>query len=207
MHQDISPNNLLVFSSSPPIAAIYDFGKSKHDPMGNQASLGPRLFATPEPNSSKYSNTMDVFNTGLSILAIFQKIKWPGPLSKPDNHAQVLAHFASLHDSMPDDLVALIRSILAWDPTKRPTAEEAPAHRLWQQAAAVESGSEPDTAGETTGNRSSSSGLSPSSADGTNGFNKRFRRSDAPSASQMDHNKRPRRSRSSATLLSPPPLG
>ncbi|KAL2276565.1 hypothetical protein FJTKL_00804 [Diaporthe vaccinii] len=167
------------------------------------ASLGPRVFTAPETGRGEYSNAIDVFSMGLSMLATFEGVKWAGPLSEPDNHAQVLPHLASLQDSMPDDDVALIRSMLAWDPTERPTAEEALAHRIWQQADAVESGSEPDTARETTSSGSSSSGLGPSSTDGTNGFNKRFRRSDAPSASQ-DHNKRPRRSQSSATLRSPP---
>ncbi|CAN8100210.1 unnamed protein product [Discula destructiva] len=216
MHRDISPNNLLVFSIQPPVAAICDFGKSKRGTTGVQASLGPQVFTAPEPGRGEYSNAIDVFSMGLSMLATFKGVRWPGPLSAPDNHAQVLAHLASLHDSIPDDLVALLRSMLAWDPTERPTAGEALAHRVWQQVAAVDSGSEPDTARTTTSSGSSSSGLGPSSTDGTNGYNKRFRRSGAPSGSQIDHNKRPRtsdsadrgrrqrESRFSASLLSPP---
>lgn len=216
MHRDISPNNLLVFSIQPPIAKICDFGKSKKGTTGDSTSLGPLVFTAPEPRRGVYSNAIDVFSMGISILATFQGVRWPGPLSEPANHARVLAHLASLQDSIPGDLVALLGSMLAWDPDERPTAEEALAHTIWQQVAADEAGSEPGTARETTSSGSSSSGPGPSSTDGTNGGHKRFRRSDAPSVSQMDRNKRARRSesadrglrhnesRSHVTLLSPP---
>lgn len=68
-----------------------------------------------------------------------------------------------------------------------------------------------------TSNSGSSSGPGPSSRGITGGNDKRFRRSDAPSRSERNHNKRPRRSenadpdvreqglRTRGSLLSPPP--
>lgn len=131
MHRDISPRNLLIFSYQPPVAAICDFGKSKHGTTGIKSGLGPPGFTAPEPGrGEEYTNAIDIFSLGLSMLASLQGHRWPAPLSDPDNHAQLLAHLASLQGCMPDDLAAILCSMLAWDPAERPTAQQALAGKI-----------------------------------------------------------------------------
>lgn len=218
MHRDISPKNLLVFSYQPPVAAICDFGKSKYGTKGTGASLGPSMYMAPEPaRQEEYTNAIDIFSMGLSILASFRQPRWVGPLSDPRNHVRVLEQLASLQSRMPDELAVLLRSMLAWDPADRPTAEQALASKIWERVAVVGPGSEFGSASETS-NSEISSGLGPSSTGATGGNDKRFRRSDAPSRSEEHPSKRPRRSepagqdvreqglRSSGSLLPPPPV-
>ncbi|KAF3768360.1 kinase-like protein [Cryphonectria parasitica EP155] len=141
MHRDISPRNLLVFSCWAPAsatAAICDFGKAKKGLRGTQAALGPLGFTAPEVGrQGGYTNAIDIFSLGLSILATF--ISWVGaePISR-DNHTRILERLAGLQSSIPDNLKTLIRSMLAWDPSSRPTAEEALADQVWEQITVVE---------------------------------------------------------------------
>ncbi|KAH8743999.1 kinase-like domain-containing protein [Diaporthe sp. PMI_573] len=208
MHRDISPQNLLVFSHQPPTAAICDFGKSKQGTKGNKTSLGPPAFTAPEVgNQEEYTNSIDVFSLGLSMLATFTAWTWPGPMSSPNNHTMILEHLASLQGRMPDDLGALLRSMLAWDPGDRLTAEQALADKVWEPVA-VWSGSEIKTEIETQSN-AEGSGPDPGSTEvrlqrsggpslsSPGGLNKRGRGSEAPllsgktwafdSASTMPH--------------------
>lgn len=232
MHRDISPRNLLVFSYQPPVAAICDFGKSKHGIKGKESRLGPPAFTAPEPGrQEEYTNAIDMFSLGLSMLASFQGCRWAGPLSDAGNYTRVLDHLANLQGHMPDDLVALLRSMLAWDPSDRPTAEQALADKIWEKVAVVPPGSETETA-RGTPNTEESSGPGPTitrlkrqrpanpSASGfgsSDGDKKRMRRSDVPSRSEVDFDKRRQRSavalgvrkqglRTSTSLLSPPPM-
>ncbi|KUI55296.1 hypothetical protein VP1G_02719 [Cytospora mali] len=94
----------------------------------------------------------------------------------------VLEHLASLQSYMPDNLGALLRSMLAWDPADRPTAEQALADKVWGQIVAMGPGSEKESARETQSNGESSGpgpsrtrirlqrsgGPSPSASGGTN---------------------------------------
>ncbi|ROW02423.1 hypothetical protein VMCG_06031 [Cytospora schulzeri] len=231
MHRDISPNNLLVFSLQPPSAAICDFGKSKQGTKGIQRGLGPLTFTAPEVGTQEeYTNSIDVFSLALSMLATFKTWVYTGPMYNRDNHTRVLEHLASLQSRMPDHLDVLLRSMLAWDPADRPTAEQALASGVWEQIDVVEPGpgSESQSSGESSGRapsstetrRQRSGGPSPS---GSGGTNQRIRRSDAPrlSGDEVDLNtgkktrrpdssgsggreKRLRRS-DSRSLLSPPP--
>ena len=136
MHRDISPRNLLVFSYRPPApatAAICDFGKSKKGTRGIEASLGPRGFTAPEVWHRKgYTNAIDIFSLGLSMLATFAAWHWEEAISK-DIHTKILDRLAGLQSRIPDELGALLHSMLVWDPCDRPTAEEALACQVWEQ--------------------------------------------------------------------------
>ncbi|ROW13789.1 hypothetical protein VPNG_03642 [Cytospora leucostoma] len=219
MHRDISPKNLLVFSYQPPTAAIGDFGKSKRGTKGNEISLGPPMFVAPEVGRQEYTNSIDVFSLGLTMLATFTAWRPRGPLSMPETHTRVLEHLASLQSCMPDDLRALLRSMLAWNPADRPTAEQALASKVWEQIAVVGPGSETESSGSgpssTEMRLERSGGPSPS---GSGGINKRVWRSDGPppSRSEKDGTRLLRSSASggrekrlrtsdSRSLLSPPP--
>jgi serine/threonine protein kinase len=190
MHRDISPRNLLVFSLEPPRAAICDYGKSKVATRGHDAALGPRGFTAPEVGGpAGYTSAIDVFSIGLSVLATFRHwAGWNGSPSNPDIYQLMLQNLAGLEDGMPDGLGALLRSMLAWDPADRPTAEDALAHRVWDQVAMAGSGSSSSSSSSSSsGNapgsstaaarRRRSGGMSPS---GSRGMNKRMRVSELP---------------------------
>ncbi|KAF3763557.1 kinase-like protein [Cryphonectria parasitica EP155] len=142
MHRDISPQNLLVFSCQAPpasAAAICDFGKAKKALWGTKAALGPLSFTAPEVgHQEKYTNAIDIFSLGLSIVATF--LPWVGAraLSR-DHHTRILESLAAgLQGRIPDSLKALLRSMVAWEPSGRPTAEEALADPAWEQTAVAE---------------------------------------------------------------------
>ncbi|KAH8745004.1 kinase-like domain-containing protein [Diaporthe sp. PMI_573] len=233
MHRDISPQNLLVFSLVPPQAAICDYGKSKVGTRGHQGALGPQGFTAPEVGGpAGYTSAIDIFSLGLSLLATFGRwAGWNKSLSSPDIYQLVLQHLAGLEDVMPDGLGALLRSMLAWDPADRPTAEDALAHQVWEQVVVAGSGLPPSTSssssssGNATGSstaaarRRRSGGMSPS---GSRGMNKRMRVSDLPPPPPLSGSKIRRsdargsgvgrmkesgitRTSGSDSLLSPPP--
>lgn len=140
MHRDISPRNLLVFSLTPPRAAICDYGKSKIGVQGYYTALGPKGFTAPEVSRPDgYTNAIDIFSLGLSLLATFGNPVaggWIDAISSHDGQYQrILELLATLEaeDSIPKRLGSLLRSMLAWDPTDRPTADEAVAHPVWGQ--------------------------------------------------------------------------
>lgn len=142
MHCDISPRNLLVFSywtTTSAHAGICDFGKAKKGARGVQASLEPPAFTAPEVGQYEagYTNAIDIFSLGLSILATFSQWECTGPMSR-DNYAKVLVYLASLQDCIPEGLSTLIRAMVAWDPVSRPTVEEALAESLWAYVDTVE---------------------------------------------------------------------
>ncbi|KAH8768420.1 kinase-like domain-containing protein, partial [Diaporthe sp. PMI_573] len=188
MHRDISPRNLLVFSLAPPRAAICDYGKSKVGTRGHEAALGPQGFTAPEVGGlAGYTSAIDVFSLGLSILANFGL--WAGGNESPSNpeiYQLVLQHLAGLEGRMPDGLGALLRSMLAWDPAERPSAEDAVAHQVWEQVAVTgsrlplstssSSGSASDSSTAAAARRRRSGAMGPS---GSRGMNKRMREPDA----------------------------
>ncbi|KAF3768182.1 hypothetical protein M406DRAFT_320812 [Cryphonectria parasitica EP155] len=102
---------------------------------------------------------------------------------------------------MPERLAALILSMLAWDPAARPTAQEALADEVWEQADEVKEQADEAPSGLTRtssdgggggagGDQSPgatrlrrSDGPPPSSSGSGSRLTKRTRRSDAPSPS------------------------
>ncbi|KAH8743625.1 kinase-like domain-containing protein [Diaporthe sp. PMI_573] len=193
MHRDISPRNLLVISLAPPRAAICDYGKSKVGTRGREAALGPQGFTAPEVGGpAGYTSAIDVFSLGLSLLATFGL--WAGGNESPANpkiYQLVLQHLAGLESRMPDGLGALLRSMLAWDPADRPTAEDALANHVWEQAAVADSGLPPSSSMSSSGN-----------APGSSTAARRRRRSGAPSGSRVIN----KRMRESDAQLPPRPL-
>lgn len=146
MHRDISPKNLLIFSlrDSAPSAAICDFGKSKKGAKGTGTSLGPTPFVAPEVwGRQGYTNAIDVFSLGLTMLATFQPWLGSGPIDE-SSYEEVLRHLASLQEQgrIAEDLAALLRLMLAWNPADRPTAEEALDDGVWEQIRAASSNSQ-----------------------------------------------------------------
>lgn len=176
MHRDISPRSSLVFSlrKSSPKAAICDFGKSKKGVAGTNTSLGPPPFVAPEAwGRQGYINAIDIFSLGLTMLHTFQNWRGAGPIDK-NGHNIVFECLASLreHGRIPESLGALLRSMLAWDPADRPTAEQALDPVVWRGTGIVI---------PTIKRQSSDISSQGGTTSGSGGGGKRVQRSDGPS--------------------------
>ncbi|ROW01938.1 hypothetical protein VMCG_05629 [Cytospora schulzeri] len=189
MHRDISPRNSLILSLGPePRAAICDFGKSKRGATGLSTSLGPPSFVAPEVwRREGYTNAIDVFSLGLTMLYTFQQ-NWreTGPMDKEGGYKTVLKRLASLREQghIPGDLGALLRSMLSWDPVDRLSAAQALEHRAWHGVpdSTGQQGSDVSPRGEATaGTRAESGTGTGTGTGGGSGGEKRARRSDGPS--------------------------
>lgn len=139
--------------------------------------------------------------------------------SNPGIYRLVLQHLAGLEGSLPDGLGALLRSMLAWDPADRPSAQDALAHQVWEQVAVTgsrlslsassSSASAPDSSAAAARRRRSGA-MAPS---GSRGMNKRMRDLDPRlpprplrgSAVGSTHEVGITRTSGSESLLSPPP--
>ncbi|ROV88034.1 hypothetical protein VPNG_10350 [Cytospora leucostoma] len=137
MHRDISPKNSLILSLGPkPRAAICDFGKSKIGTTGMSRSLGPPAFIAPE--DQLYTSAMG--NEG--------------------GYKTVLKELASLREQgqIPEELGALLRSMLSWDPVDRPTAAQALEHEAWKGIVSCDSRPQPQQGSEMSSESVSGSG-------------------------------------------------
>lgn len=137
MHRDIYPKNSLILSLGPrPRAAICDFGKSRIGTTSTSLSLGPPAFMAPEVwRREGYTNAIDVFSLGLTLLYTFQQDQmYTGAMDKEGGYKTVLKQLASLREQgqIPEELGALLRSMLSWDPVDRPTAAQALDHEAWK---------------------------------------------------------------------------
>ncbi|KAL7820732.1 kinase-like protein [Trichoderma gracile] len=136
MHRDINPSNVLVFSLQPAAAAIGDFGMAKVGSQGAEKSLGSLAYQAPEVAIQEaYTNGIDIFSLALSILATFEGCEWSGPLSDLEHYSALLSYLGRLESRMPDGLATLLRAMLSWDPSHRPSAEDALADAVWDQVA------------------------------------------------------------------------
>lgn len=142
-----------------------------------------------------YTNAIDIFSLGLTILYTFtQDRKETGPMEKEDGYKTVLERLASLREQghMPDELGALICSMLSWDPIHRQTAAQALDHGAWHGVAAGAGPIAPDPTIQQGSDVSSEGGAAAGSGSGTRGREKRMRRSDglspdlAPRGSGLD---------------------
>ncbi|KAK7740990.1 hypothetical protein SLS53_005053 [Cytospora paraplurivora] len=139
MHRDISPKNLLILSLRTPKAGICDFGKSKRAASGVNKALGPLQFIAPEVwRQREYNNAIDMFSLGLTMLKTFQGWQPTGQMDA-SSHKAALGHLASLRGLMPEDLQGLLRSMLAWNPADRPTAEQALEDKTWESISEAQS--------------------------------------------------------------------
>lgn len=185
MHRDISPKNTLILSlGAEPRAAICDFGKSKRGATGVDMCLGPPAFVAPEVWIQQgYTNAIDVFSLGLTILYTFLLDRRDaGPMKKDSGYIAALRRLAGLREQglIPEELGALLCSMLSWDPVDRPTAAQALDHEAWQGIT--------DEALNPT--RQQSNGMSPESGAGAgsgtgSGREKRMWRSDGPSPDSL----------------------
>ncbi|TFB07405.1 Serine/threonine-protein kinase STE20 [Trichoderma ghanense] len=140
MHRDIDPSNLLVFSLQPAAAAIGDFGMAKVGSQGVEKSLGSLAYQAPEVATREtYTEAIDIFSMALSILATFEGCIWSGPLSDHEHYSALLNYLTRLETRMPAGLATVLRAMLSWDPSHRPSAEDVLTDAVWEQIAEPDS--------------------------------------------------------------------
>ncbi|PTB69229.1 kinase-like protein [Trichoderma citrinoviride] len=190
MHRDINPSNLLVFSLQPATAAIGDFGMAKVGSQGAEKSLGLLAYQAPEVATQEtYTNAIDIFSLALSFLATFEGCMWSGPLSDQEHYSAMLNHLSHLETRMPDGLATLLRTMLSWDSSHRPSAEDVLTDAVWEQIA------EPDSVRPSDCQLRplmpepsppfSSSNSNTSNTPGVDDLNQRMKRSGAPPPSDF----------------------
>lgn len=121
--------------------------------------------------SPKYTNAIDIFSLGLTMLHTFQAWRGPDPIDQ-SGHQAALKRLTSLREQghIPEELGLLLRSMLSWDPAERPTAKQALNHRAWQGIMAT-----------TPSLKRQSSGISSEGGTAAGSGGKRMRRSDGQS--------------------------
>lgn len=138
IHRDIRPENILVLSYDPPVAAICDYGKAIDAKLSTQTTIGPIHTLAPEVWTSNgqdpYTELIDVWAYGYAVAQIL------GYRDDSGNNQITLERHASIHSMLcahtcefPEraDLVELAACMLAWSVLERLTAADALKHRCW----------------------------------------------------------------------------
>ncbi|KAI4226459.1 MAG: hypothetical protein L6R36_003149 [Xanthoria steineri] len=140
MHRDITPMNILVFPhQNIPQATLCDFGKFCSAPTDIDTKLAAWEFLPPEllkERKNLYNQKLDIWMLGLALTYTW----WPQtkqlhPRSETEykNTRDILRQ-----DETPDPLLGdLLADMMAWHPSKRPSAVEASRHKSLQQCPAM----------------------------------------------------------------------
>lgn len=130
--------NILFFSyEEPPQARLCDFGKFCNSSEAVDTRLAAWRFLPPELEKGKqnlYGQALDIWMLGLAMAYSW----WPPTAQmQPQElvHHEWIQNF--LWDEKQDgaDLAHLIARMMAWDPCRRPSAEEALKHRSLRSVA------------------------------------------------------------------------
>ena len=144
MHRDISEKNLLIVATSPvPTAAICDFGKATNKKTSSNSYIAPPYALAPEvpgnkngaapagggqgiDSSGRYDRRIDIW----SLAYMWYRCLDPGtPMKRVDQaqHSKMMQFLRALAaEKGPEEhLASLMQQMLAWNPLKRPSAEDA----------------------------------------------------------------------------------
>lgn len=147
MHRDIKPSNLMVVSLEPLRVVVIDYGcgtlmKLSSDHMsGTLEYLAPEVWnlkcknptnSLDSPNvhsEDMYDSSVDVWSLGLSGYQLFfpTSNSWKGELTRA-KHSEILRVLASRPN---DDVMHLVKEMIAWNRGKRPKAHEILSRTLW----------------------------------------------------------------------------
>ncbi|KAL8705367.1 MAG: hypothetical protein Q9201_001523 [Fulgogasparrea decipioides] len=137
MHRDITQMNILFFPyQDPRQARLCDFGKFCDTTEATDTCLAAWQFLPPELEKGKrhlYKQALDIWMLGLALAnAWFPQTALMQPREKTQYNRMHKFLWDETHDG--SDLAHLVVRMMAWDPVKRPTAEEAMKHRSLKKA-------------------------------------------------------------------------
>jgi serine/threonine protein kinase len=136
IHRDIKNSNILVRHIDPPHFVLCDFG-SCHIGAIALSEDGTRQFMAPEVPRGNYTNKIDIYSLGVTVLKHHTgELPWPeeGKLLKPqDNIAPILDAYSEalskLLRSCSSQIASLpyqtLTAMLCYNPKTRPNATEA----------------------------------------------------------------------------------
>lgn len=128
-HRDIKPANILVRSRNPLAIALSDFGLAKEDESWMKSRCGTDDYMAPEMfnRKFKYRNAVDVWALGVVALELsFGLPEASNATSDPlSRRRAIVDHVVEQQRLYPQHgLVNLMRDMLQWSWTDRPTAME-----------------------------------------------------------------------------------
>ena len=136
IHRDITPQNILYFSTDPKHAALCDFGKLCRGRTSTLETLAAWIFLPPEiqPHKGyKYDQSIDIWMLGHALLWVW----FPEIALKKDEgeamrdwlkHQKVLSRLAADRNSKEPSFCTLLSKMLSWDAKTRPSVNQALAH-------------------------------------------------------------------------------
>lgn len=145
MHRDITPMNILVFpGANVPQATLCDLGKFCQSPTATDTRLAGWQFLPPELQKEgpkkPYDQTLDIWMLGLALTYCWwpqTKVLHPRNVADYKQMQRVLRHDKAGQVSGAEPLGNLISHMMAWDPSKRPSAVEALKHKSLQEVIAA----------------------------------------------------------------------
>lgn len=151
MHRDIKPTNLMIASYHPLRAIIIDYGCATFDRTSNDHHRGTVPYLAPEVLQLKrkngigdpYENTIDIWGLGLSGYQLFFQTPcmWKNGVTH-DDFANIVGDLRS-RKGISD----ILEKMLAWDSSRRPSADHLLSLSIWPHEAAIQSSdpSSPDS--------------------------------------------------------------
>lgn len=140
IHGDISMGNTLVQTLEPLTAGIFDFGKAVIAKTGTNTAIGPKPTLAPEVMEvaaldhprKHYDALIDVWAWAV---AVCYSSGFPGTRDWINSKDFQFLHtfLDRLQQLRPEymHLVRLLRDVLVWNPTNRPSAEKALRYPVW----------------------------------------------------------------------------
>ncbi|KAI0502738.1 kinase-like domain-containing protein [Xylaria bambusicola] len=122
-HRDLKPSNILVKRRNPVEVKIADFGLASERPGALGTIAGTRPYQAPEILAKgPYTNKVDVWSLGVIIL----KLSYGYPPERIDEVSDwprcLIRHIRA---QSPNEVQEYIKSLLEYEPSRRPSAEEA----------------------------------------------------------------------------------
>lgn len=134
MHRDITPQNILYFSTDHKRAVLCDFGKLCRKKTSTLENLVAWTFLPPEIQPQKghrYNQSIDIWMLGYALLWVwFPEIAPKEEQAMRDwgKHQKVLRRLAAEEKSNEPSFCALLGEMLSWDAKNRPSVDQALAH-------------------------------------------------------------------------------
>lgn len=143
MHRDIKPTNLMIVSYNPLHAIIIDYGCATFEQTSNDHHKGTIPYLAPEVLELKrnngvgdsYNNTVDIWGLGLSGYQLFFQAPciWKNGVTH-DDFAKIVGDLRSR-----GGISEVLETMLAWDSSRRLSADHLLSLPIWPQEAAIES--------------------------------------------------------------------